>query len=68
MGAINRWHAARGRCGGRVDRGAWTDARLDAVWDQFDQGTQRAILRLAAPRRRTWRWRSAGARSSAGDS
>jgi pimeloyl-ACP methyl ester carboxylesterase len=25
---------------------AWTDERVDAAWDQFDQGTQRAILRL----------------------
>ncbi len=25
---------------------AWSDERIDAVWDQFDQGTQRAILRL----------------------
>jgi pimeloyl-ACP methyl ester carboxylesterase len=25
---------------------AWTDERLDAVYEQFDQGTQRALLRL----------------------
>jgi pimeloyl-ACP methyl ester carboxylesterase len=24
----------------------WTDERITAVWEQFDQGTQRAILRL----------------------
>jgi pimeloyl-ACP methyl ester carboxylesterase len=27
--------------------GSWSDARIDALWEQFDQGTQRAILRLA---------------------
>jgi pimeloyl-ACP methyl ester carboxylesterase len=27
-------------------RDAWTAARLAAVWEQFDQGTQRALLRL----------------------
>jgi pimeloyl-ACP methyl ester carboxylesterase len=27
--------------------GAWPDERIDALWEQFDQGTQRAILRLA---------------------
>ncbi len=26
--------------------GPWTDAQLAAIWEQFDQGTQRAILRL----------------------
>jgi pimeloyl-ACP methyl ester carboxylesterase len=26
--------------------GAWSDEQLSALWDQFDQGTQRAILRL----------------------
>lgn len=26
---------------------AWPDERLAAVWEQFDQGTQRALLRLA---------------------
>ena len=25
---------------------AWPDARLAAVWEQFDQGTQRAVLRV----------------------
>jgi pimeloyl-ACP methyl ester carboxylesterase len=31
---------------GTVGPEAWSDARLDHVWAQFDQGTQRAILRL----------------------
>jgi pimeloyl-ACP methyl ester carboxylesterase len=26
--------------------GSWPDDRISAVWEQFDQGTQRAILRL----------------------
>jgi pimeloyl-ACP methyl ester carboxylesterase len=26
--------------------GPWSDERLDALWEQFDQGTQRAVLRL----------------------
>jgi pimeloyl-ACP methyl ester carboxylesterase len=30
----------------RKGSASWTDERLDAVWEQFDQGTQRAILRL----------------------
>jgi pimeloyl-ACP methyl ester carboxylesterase len=25
---------------------AWPDSRIAEVWDQFDQGTQRAVLRL----------------------
>jgi pimeloyl-ACP methyl ester carboxylesterase len=46
MGTINRRgmrRALRRACG---DPGALSDAWLDAVWEQFDQGTQRAILRL----------------------
>jgi pimeloyl-ACP methyl ester carboxylesterase len=31
---------------GAGDPAAWPDSRVDAVWSQFDQGTQRAILRL----------------------
>ena len=31
---------------GSVREDAWPDARVNEVWDQFDQGTQRAILRL----------------------
>lgn len=26
--------------------GPWPESRLESIWDQFDQGTQRAILRL----------------------
>jgi pimeloyl-ACP methyl ester carboxylesterase len=31
---------------GSASPDAWPDARVAAVWEQFDQGTQRAILRL----------------------
>ncbi len=46
MGSIPKWMLARAlrRASPRED--AWPDARVDTVWDQFDQGTQRAILRL----------------------
>ena len=46
MGSVNRWLLARVLRKGSARREAWPDARVDAVWDQFDQGTQRAILRL----------------------
>jgi pimeloyl-ACP methyl ester carboxylesterase len=46
MGSVNRRLLARALRGASVTPDAWTDARIDAVWDQFDQGTQRAILRL----------------------
>ena len=54
MGSTNRWLLARTLRQGSVREDAWPDARVAAVWDQFDQGTQRAILRLvrdAAARR-----------------
>jgi pimeloyl-ACP methyl ester carboxylesterase len=46
MGSINRWLLARILRHGSATPEAWPDARVDAVWEQFDQGTQRAILRL----------------------
>jgi pimeloyl-ACP methyl ester carboxylesterase len=46
MGSINRRWLARTLRAGAATAAAWPDARVDAVWDQFDQGTQRAILRL----------------------
>jgi pimeloyl-ACP methyl ester carboxylesterase len=46
MGATTRHVLARTLRQGCVDRGAWTQARIATVWDQFDQGTQRAILHL----------------------
>jgi pimeloyl-ACP methyl ester carboxylesterase len=46
MGATTRTLLARWLRQGCVEKGAWPQARIDAVWNQFDQGTQRAILRL----------------------
>jgi pimeloyl-ACP methyl ester carboxylesterase len=46
MGSVNRWLLARTLRSGSARPEAWSDARVDAIWDQFDQGTQRAILRL----------------------
>jgi pimeloyl-ACP methyl ester carboxylesterase len=46
MGAIPKRLLARELRRGSVRADAWPDARITAVWDQFDQGTQRAILRL----------------------
>jgi pimeloyl-ACP methyl ester carboxylesterase len=42
MGATNRWLLARTLRQG----GPWPEARLESIWEQWDQGTQRAILRL----------------------
>jgi pimeloyl-ACP methyl ester carboxylesterase len=30
----------------RTGSAAWTNGQLDAIWEQFDHGTQRALLRL----------------------
>jgi pimeloyl-ACP methyl ester carboxylesterase len=46
MGATNRRLLARTLRAGCARPDAWSDSRIDAVWAQFDQGTQRAILRL----------------------
>lgn len=46
IGSVNRWLLARWLRSGAVSERAWPDARVDTVWEQFDQGTQRAILRL----------------------
>ncbi len=50
MGSITRGMLARTLRSGTVRREALPDSRVATVWGQFDQGTQRAILRL---------WRSA---------
>lgn len=42
MGATTKWLFKRALRRG----GEWPDAELNALWEQFDQGTQRAILRL----------------------
>jgi pimeloyl-ACP methyl ester carboxylesterase len=46
MGSIPKRLLARELRRGCVRTDAWPDTRITAVWDQFDQGTQRAILRL----------------------
>jgi pimeloyl-ACP methyl ester carboxylesterase len=46
MGATTKRLLARMLRRGSVRADAWPDARIGAVWEQFDQGTQRAILRL----------------------
>jgi pimeloyl-ACP methyl ester carboxylesterase len=46
MGATTRTVLTRALRQSCVDPAAWPKARIDAVWNQFDQGTQRAILRL----------------------
>jgi pimeloyl-ACP methyl ester carboxylesterase len=46
MGSIPRSMLVRHLRRAAVRPGAWSDAELRAVWDQFDQGTQRALLRL----------------------
>jgi pimeloyl-ACP methyl ester carboxylesterase len=46
MGAIPKRLFARELRRGTVRPDTWPNERVSAVWDQFDQGTQRAILRL----------------------
>ena len=46
MGATTRGVLARTLRSGTADPNAWPDARIASIWKQFDQGTQRAILRL----------------------
>ncbi|MGO9498501.1 MAG: alpha/beta fold hydrolase [Solirubrobacteraceae bacterium] len=55
MGSFTRGMLARELRRGSVREDAWPDARVAEVWEQFDQGTQRAILRLV---------RSAGTRTA----
>ena len=46
MGSITQGMLARELRQGSVREDAWPDKRVAEVWEQFDQGTQRAILRL----------------------
>jgi pimeloyl-ACP methyl ester carboxylesterase len=46
MGSVNRRLLARTLRSGSTSPEAWSEQALATVWDQFDQGTQRAILRL----------------------
>jgi pimeloyl-ACP methyl ester carboxylesterase len=52
MGFTTRRVLARALRRASTTDAAWPDDRLTAVWEQFDQGTQRAILRL---HRAAWR-------------
>ena len=47
MGSVTRRRLGRALRAGAADSGAWGEERIEAVWQQFDQGTQRAILRVA---------------------
>ena len=46
MGFTFRWVLARALRSGSVNPDCWPDQRVRTVYQQFDQGTQRAILRL----------------------
>jgi pimeloyl-ACP methyl ester carboxylesterase len=46
MGSTSRRLLSKQLRRGTTQPQAWTADRLSAVWDQFDQGTQRALLRL----------------------
>jgi pimeloyl-ACP methyl ester carboxylesterase len=54
MGATTRSGLRRVLRGGYADPSALSSARLNAIWTYFDQGTQRAVLRLhrSTPERR----------------
>jgi pimeloyl-ACP methyl ester carboxylesterase len=46
MGSTTRTLLQRTLRNGSVVPGAWPESRIRSIWDQFDQGTQRALLRL----------------------
>jgi len=46
MGSTTRGMLARALRHGTVNPAAWSDERIAQIWEEFDQGTQRAILRL----------------------
>ncbi len=46
MGFTQRWMLARALRRASATPAAWPGERIASVWNQFDQGTQRAILRL----------------------
>jgi pimeloyl-ACP methyl ester carboxylesterase len=46
MGSVNNRLLARSLRRASAGADAWPQARIDAIWGQFDQGTQRAIIRL----------------------
>ncbi len=61
MGATNRRLLARVLRRASATPGAWPDERLASAWEQFDQGTQRAILRLVRHTDARWVSTHAGA-------
>jgi pimeloyl-ACP methyl ester carboxylesterase len=46
MGSTTRWVLGRALRQGAIGENAWPPQRVATVYEQFDQGTQRAILRL----------------------
>jgi pimeloyl-ACP methyl ester carboxylesterase len=46
MGFTQRWMLERALRRGASSPAAWQRERIATIWEQFDQGTQRAILRL----------------------
>jgi pimeloyl-ACP methyl ester carboxylesterase len=46
MGSTTRWALGRSLRQGAINPDAWPNERVRTVYEQFDQGTQRAILRL----------------------
>lgn len=46
MGSTTKTVLTRWLRRGSVNPAAWPSDRIDEVWEQFDQGTQRAIIRL----------------------
>jgi pimeloyl-ACP methyl ester carboxylesterase len=46
MGATTKRMLARALRRGSASQDAWSQGRIGRVWEDFDQGTQRAILRL----------------------
>jgi pimeloyl-ACP methyl ester carboxylesterase len=46
MGSVSRRLLGRSLRRASAAGDTWPQARIDAIWEQFDQGTQRALLRL----------------------
>jgi pimeloyl-ACP methyl ester carboxylesterase len=46
MGSTQRWMLARALRRASANPAIWSDRRIATIWKQFDQGTQRAVLRL----------------------
>jgi pimeloyl-ACP methyl ester carboxylesterase len=46
MGSTQRWMLARALRRASANPAIWSNRRIATIWKQFDQGTQRAILRL----------------------